>query len=92
LQRVGRLAEDLPEVAELDLNPVLAGPAGMLAVDAKLRLAPTHGEPDPYLRNLSEPGTGARENRQSSGPPANGGANVTAADRAADRHVTEPDV
>ena len=39
LLRLGRLAEDLPEVAELDLNPVLAGPAGVLAVDVKLRLA-----------------------------------------------------
>jgi acyl-CoA synthetase (NDP forming) len=68
LQRVGRLAEDLPEVAALDLNPVLAGPAGMLAVDVKLCLAPTLGEPDPYLR---EPGTGAQENRLPSGPPAN---------------------
>jgi len=58
LLRIGRLAEDVPEVAELDLNPVLAGPDGVLAVDVKLRLAPTLGEPDPYLRNLSEPTSG----------------------------------
>src|SRR5690606_21751783 len=50
LLRLGRLAEDLPEVAELDLNPVLVGPHGAVAVDAKLRLAPTGPEPDPYLR------------------------------------------
>jgi len=55
LMRVGRLAEDLPEVAELDLNPVLAGPDGVVAVDVKLRLAPVSGEPDPYLRGLREP-------------------------------------
>lgn len=36
--RLGRLAEDLPEVAELDLNPVIAGPSGCLAVDARVRL------------------------------------------------------
>ena len=55
LQRLGRLAEDLPEVAELDLNPVFAGPGGVLAVDVKLRLAQAVGEPDAYLRNLREP-------------------------------------
>ncbi|MCU7724882.1 GNAT family N-acetyltransferase [Actinoplanes sp. KI2] len=53
LLRLGRLAEDLPEVAELDLNPVLAGPDGVVAVDAKLRLAPVGAEPDPLLRRLS---------------------------------------
>lgn len=52
LLRLGRLAEDLPEVAELDLNPVLAGPTGVVAVDAKLRLAPVGAEPDPALRRL----------------------------------------
>jgi acyl-CoA synthetase (NDP forming)/L-amino acid N-acyltransferase YncA len=55
LLRLGRLAEDLPEVAELDLNPVLAGPDGVIAVDVKLRLEPVSGEPDPYLRGLREP-------------------------------------
>ena len=33
-----RLADDLPEVAELDLNPVLACPDGCVAVDARVRL------------------------------------------------------
>jgi acetate---CoA ligase (ADP-forming) len=36
--RLGRLAEDLPEAAELDLNPVLAGPDGCVAVDARIRV------------------------------------------------------
>jgi acyl-CoA synthetase (NDP forming)/GNAT superfamily N-acetyltransferase len=53
--RLGRLAEDLPEVAELDLNPVLAGERSLLAVDVKLRLAPVGTEPDPVLRSLREP-------------------------------------
>jgi len=52
LLRLGRQAEDRPEVAELDLNPVLAGPDGVAAVDAKLRLAPVGAEPDPTLRRL----------------------------------------
>jgi len=44
LARLGRLAEDFPELAELDLNPVLAGPDGCVAVDARIRIrtpAPT---------------------------------------------------
>ncbi|MDW5330411.1 GNAT family N-acetyltransferase [Plantactinospora sp. KLBMP9567] len=56
LSRLGRLAEDLPEVAELDLNPVLAGPDGLVVVDAKLRLAPVGAEPDGTLRQLRAPG------------------------------------
>jgi acyl-CoA synthetase (NDP forming)/GNAT superfamily N-acetyltransferase len=53
--RLGRLAEELPEVAELDLNPVLAGPGGVIAVDVKLRLAAVDAEPDAWLRALREP-------------------------------------
>jgi acyl-CoA synthetase (NDP forming) len=40
LLRLSLLADDLPEVAELDLNPVLALPHGCLAVDARVRVAP----------------------------------------------------
>jgi acyl-CoA synthetase (NDP forming) len=40
LLRVSQLAEDLPELAELDLNPVIAGPGGCVVVDARIRLAP----------------------------------------------------
>jgi len=40
LHRLSRLGEDLPEVAELDLNPVIAGPDGCIAVDARIRLRP----------------------------------------------------
>ncbi len=56
LLRLGRLAEDLPEVAELDLNPLLAFPQGIVGVDAKLRLQPTGTEPDPTLRILRRAG------------------------------------
>ncbi|WP_051772359.1 bifunctional acetate--CoA ligase family protein/GNAT family N-acetyltransferase [Saccharothrix sp. NRRL B-16314] len=54
LLRVGRLAELVPELAELDLNPlVLTGPRA-LAVDARVRVAPA--EPvDPFLRRLRDP-------------------------------------
>ena len=39
LHRLSRLAEDVPEVAELDLNPLLAFPDRVVAVDARIRLA-----------------------------------------------------
>jgi acetyl coenzyme A synthetase (ADP forming)-like protein len=40
LHRLSLLAEDVPEVAELDLNPVIALPDGCVAVDARVRLGP----------------------------------------------------
>jgi hypothetical protein len=42
----------VPEIAELDLDPILAGPAGCTVLDARLRLSAVGAEPDPYLRNL----------------------------------------
>jgi acetyl coenzyme A synthetase (ADP forming)-like protein len=39
VHRLSRLAEDLPEVAELDLNPVIADEKGCVAVDARIRVA-----------------------------------------------------
>jgi acyl-CoA synthetase (NDP forming)/RimJ/RimL family protein N-acetyltransferase len=51
LLRVSRLADDLPEVAELDLNPVIARPDGAHVVDVRIRIAPTVPR-DPFLRQL----------------------------------------
>jgi len=51
LLRVSRLADDVPEIAELDLNPVIARPDGVQAVDAHIRVAPAHPQ-DPFLRRL----------------------------------------
>jgi acetate---CoA ligase (ADP-forming) len=39
VQRLGRLAEDLPEVVEADCNPIMATPRGSLVVDARLRVS-----------------------------------------------------
>jgi acyl-CoA synthetase (NDP forming) len=51
LMRVSRLADDIPEISELDLNPVIARPDGAVAVDARIRVVPQ--EPtDPFLRRL----------------------------------------
>jgi acyl-CoA synthetase (NDP forming) len=55
LLRLGRLAEDLPEVAELDLNPILVSSDGAVVVDAKLRLTVVGSEPDANLRQLRRP-------------------------------------
>lgn len=38
VHRLGRLGEDLPAVAELDLNPVIALPDRCVAVDARVRV------------------------------------------------------
>jgi acetyl coenzyme A synthetase (ADP forming)-like protein len=42
IERVAWLASDFPEVAELDLNPLIAAPAGhgVAIVDARVRVAP----------------------------------------------------
>jgi len=49
--RVAALADAVPELVELDLNPVLVTASGAHAVDAKARLAPVRPF-DPYLRSL----------------------------------------
>jgi acyl-CoA synthetase (NDP forming) len=51
LLRISRLADDLPEIAELDLNPVIARPDGVFAVDGRVRLVPAR-QRDPFLRKL----------------------------------------
>jgi acetyltransferase len=40
LVRLSQMIIDLPEVVELDINPLLADSAGVIAVDARVRLAP----------------------------------------------------
>ena len=42
--RLARLAEDFPEVAELDLNPVLGLEQGCVAVDARIRVSRVAGQ------------------------------------------------
>ena len=46
VRRLARLGEDLPSVAELDLNPVLALPDRAVAVDARVRVC----RPEPVRR------------------------------------------
>jgi acyl-CoA synthetase (NDP forming) len=51
LMRVSRLVDDLPEITDLDLNPVIARPDGVVAVDARIKVAPQATQ-DPFLRQL----------------------------------------
>jgi len=51
LMRVSRLAEDVPEVAELDLNPVIVQEDRVSVVDARIRIVPAAPR-DPFLRQL----------------------------------------
>ena len=51
LLRVSRLTDDLPEITELDLSPVIAKPHGVFAVDARIKVAPCLPQ-DPFLRKL----------------------------------------
>jgi acyl-CoA synthetase (NDP forming) len=45
LHRLSRLGDDLNEVAELDLNPVIASPDGCVAVDARVRIRRAEAAP-----------------------------------------------
>jgi acyl-CoA synthetase (NDP forming) len=51
LLRVSRMADDLPQITELDLNPVIARPDGALAADARVRIQPAQPT-DAYRRQL----------------------------------------
>ena len=51
LLRVSRLTDELPEITELDLSPVIAKPHGVFAVDARIKVAPCLPQ-DPFLRKL----------------------------------------
>ncbi|MFB4294880.1 GNAT family N-acetyltransferase [Nonomuraea sp. ATR24] len=50
--RIGRLLADLPQVAELDLNPVIVTPDGATTVDARIRVAPATPPPSALLRRM----------------------------------------
>ncbi len=52
LLRVSQLADDLPQIAELELSPVFARPDGVQAVDARIRLQAAADPADAHLRRL----------------------------------------
>jgi acyl-CoA synthetase (NDP forming)/GNAT superfamily N-acetyltransferase len=51
LLRVSRLAEDLPEVTDLDLHPVIVSAEGVAVVNARIKVTPYEPQ-DPFLRKL----------------------------------------
>ena len=51
LLRVSQMADDLPQIAELELSPVFARPDGIQAVDARIRLQAADPA-DAHLRRL----------------------------------------
>ncbi len=53
LLRISTLADVVPELAELDMNPVIARPDGVAIVDARIRLAPPSQPPDLPVRRLT---------------------------------------
>ena len=52
LHRVSRMSDDLPELADLELNPVLVATAGLAVVNASASIAPSDPRSDWYTRRL----------------------------------------
>ncbi|WP_245849339.1 bifunctional GNAT family N-acetyltransferase/acetate--CoA ligase family protein [Lentzea kentuckyensis] len=55
LLRVAELASALPEVVELDINPLVLSDKGCVVVDVRVRVAPAQ-HTDPFLRRLRTTG------------------------------------
>jgi acetyltransferase len=58
LIRLGQIAAEHPEIGELDINPLLADPTGVVAVDARIRVTPAASGASrlaiaPYPRELA---------------------------------------
>jgi acyl-CoA synthetase (NDP forming) len=52
LVRLGQLAEILPEVVEIDLNPIIATSHGLHVVDLRIRAVPNVSHPELSVRRL----------------------------------------
>lgn len=61
IARVARLAELLPQIVEMDINPVVCTPDACRLVDARIRIAPVAGPAGPRetdqrpIRDLGDP-------------------------------------
>ena len=60
LVEISQLVCDIPEILELDINPLVAGGDGVIALDARIRVAPAKGSATdrlairPYPKELEE--------------------------------------
>jgi acyl-CoA synthetase (NDP forming)/L-amino acid N-acyltransferase YncA len=63
LVRVASLVDDLPEVRELDLNPLVCRSDGVFVVDARIRVAAASPLRDPLVRQLRGPHSVTRRRR-----------------------------
>jgi acetyl coenzyme A synthetase (ADP forming)-like protein len=52
LMRVGYLADEISDISEMDLNPVIVGPAGVIAVDTKIHVARAPARLPPDFRRM----------------------------------------
>jgi acetyltransferase len=55
LLHVSDLVSELPEIIELDLNPLFASPEGLIAVDARIRVARVSSTLKPYAHMAIHP-------------------------------------
>lgn len=54
--QIAALKDDLPEVAEVDLEPVMAHPSGVTVLSARIKIVPTsETRSESYVRRLSRP-------------------------------------
>jgi acyl-CoA synthetase (NDP forming) len=61
VQAIGRLAEEHPDIAELDLNPVVCTTSGPVCVDVKVRLEAVATSSRPDVHRAARPGGGPFE-------------------------------
>ncbi|HVU92094.1 MAG TPA: acetate--CoA ligase family protein, partial [Jatrophihabitans sp.] len=55
IERIAALVDDRPEIAELDLNPLVGTGADLTVLDARIRVAEPPKHPDPLVRQLRGP-------------------------------------
>jgi acetyltransferase len=95
LTRVSQLVVDLPEIVELDINPLVADPGGVLAIDVRVRVAPPRLPGSdrlairPYPRHLERMLAGDRGAALTLRPvrPADAALTRAVAERPGDFHV-----